>query len=418
MYHLKEWLHRSPVALITTLLGLFSLASPLEVSAQQRTDSVRVFFRAGQSQFDPSFRNNGASIDAFVKMLRESQADPEVEVEVQQVSLQSSSSPEGALEVNQRLSRERQQSIMDYLGARLKMAQPEADRSRQTFDWDLLRRLVQEDASMPEAYRENVLAKLDSEDPLSVNELPGTSTWQYLMEHIFPQMRTTLVVFVWEAWKELQLPELCYEEPAAYPFVYPEFDALDDHYSVSQAIGRPSTRDLVVKLNLLTLPALVLNGGIEIQPFAHFSLNIPVYYCGVNWFSQTVKFRTLAFQPEVRYWFRQDLHGLFLGAHANLAWYNVALGGDYRYQDHAGRFPSLGGGIGVGYKTTLGRNNDSRWGLEFGLGGGVLPLRYDVFYNVENGRLAAEDCKKTYWGIDQAFISLTYRIGQLKLKQK
>lgn len=418
MYHLKKWLHRSPVALIATLLGLFSLALPQGLRAQQRTDSVRVFFRTGQSKFDPSFRNNGETIDAFVKMLRDSQADPEVEVEVEQVFLNSSSSPEGSLEVNERLSRGRQQSIMDYLSSRLRITQPEADRSKEPIDWERLRSLVQEDPSMPQAYKDDVMAKLDSAQPLSVNELKGTPAWKYLMDNVFPQMRTTLVVFVWEAWKELGLPELCYEEPAPYPFQYPSFAPLDDRFSVSKAFKRPSTRDIVVKLNLLTLPALVLNGGIELQPFAHFSFNIPVYYCGVNWFSQTIKFRTLAFQPEVRYWFREDLHGLFLGAHANLAWYNVALGGDYRYQDHAGRFPSVGGGIGVGYKTTLGRNNDSRWGMEFGLGGGVLPLRYDVFYNVENGRLAAEDCKKTYWGIDQAFISLTYRIGQFKLKQK
>ena len=71
----------------------------------------------------------------------------------------------------------------------------------------------------------------------------------------------------------------------------------------------------------------------------------------------------------------------------------------------------------MGYKINLGRSNSSPWGLEFGLGGGVLPLHYDMYYNMHNGRLAGED-KRTYWGVDQAFVSLTYRIGQLKIKQK
>lgn len=420
MYHLKKWLHQLPVALITTASGLLLLAVPLGAQAPSRTDSVRVFFRTGQSNFDPTFQNNGEAIDAFIRELRAAQADASVPLEVDHVVVESSSSPEGSLEVNQRLAKSRQQSVLDYVARQIKFRRGETDRSTETFDWDLLRRLVQEDRSMPLAYKENVLDKLDSEDPLSVNALKGTETWKYLMDNIFPQMRTTLLVFVQESEApEVELPEIvCEDAGLVEPVFIPDFPMLPTQYKVAPASYRAQTRAIVLKLNLLTLPALIVNGGVEIQPLAHFSVNVPVYYSGINWFSSTIKFRTLAFQPEVRYWLREDLHGLFFGAHATFGWYNVALGGDYRYQDHAGKTPSFGGGIGLGYKVPLGRNNDARWGLEFGIGGGVLPLRYDVFYNVENGRLAAEDQKKTYWGVDQAFISVTYRIGQFKLKQK
>ena len=417
MYHSKKWLHRSPVALIATFFGLLTLVSPLRLSAQVRSDSLRVFFRTGQSKFDPSFKNNGETINAFVQLMRESQADPSLEVEVEQVIINSSSSPEGSPAVNERLSRERQQSIMDYLNARLKVAQPDAERSSHVIDWEMLRNLVQEDTAMPQAYRDNVLEKLDSADPLTINELKGSPSWKYLMDNIFPKIRTTLVVFVWEAWKELEFPELSCDDPVEDPFVYPEFARLDDHYSVKAAEKRPSTRDIILKVNMLVLPALVANAGIEIQPLPHFSISVPVYYSGVNWFSEKVKFRVLGIQPELRYWLRKDMHGLFFNAHATFGWYNVALGGDYRYQDHAQKSPTFGGGVGVGYKVTLGRNNDSRWGLEMGIGGGVLPLHYDMYYNMHNGRLAGED-RYTYWGVDQAFISLTYRIGQLKFKQQ
>ena len=420
MYHFTRWLHRSPVALITTVLGLLTLAASPGLQAQERTDSVRVFFRSGQSAFDPSFQDNGNTIDAFVQKLKDAQTDPSAPVEVDYVIVNSSSSPEGSLDLNQKLSKSRQQSVMDYIGQKVKIRVEEMNRSTGTFDWALLRRLVQEDNAMPQAYRDDVLDKLDSGKPESINDLDGTETWKYLMDNVFPDMRTTSVVFVWEeAGQELALPEIIYaEEAPVEPFVFPYYPPLNSSYSVPLASKLQQTRDIVLKLNLLTLPALVLNGGIEIQPLAHFSVNVPVYYSTLNWFTDKVKFRTLAFQPGVRYWLREDLHGLFFEGHANLAWYNIALGGDYRYQDHEGKTPSFGGGIGLGYKTTLGRNNRSPWGLEFGIGGGVLPLNYDVFYNVENGRLAAEDCKKTYWGVDQAFISLTYRIGQLKLKQK
>ena len=174
---------------------------------------------------------------------------------------------------------------------------------------------------------------------------------------------------------------------------------------------------VVLKVNTVTLPLLVANFGVEIQPIDHWSVNLPVYYSGLDWFSETVKFRTLSVQPEVRYWLRPGFHGLFFNAHATFAYYNIAWGGDYRYQDHARKTPVFGGGLGIGYKTNMSEDGSSPWGIEFGIGGGVLPLHYDYYFNVPNGRLAGED-KHTYWGPDQAFVSFTYSIGQAKKSRK
>jgi Protein of unknown function (DUF3575). len=179
-------------------------------------------------------------------------------------------------------------------------------------------------------------------------------------------------------------------------------------------LGVSAQRPWEVKTNLLSLPALVLNAGVEYQPVQHLSVNMPVYFGTLDWFSREAKFRTLALQPEIRYWFRPQMKGIFVGAHATVLWYNVAVGGDYRYQDHGGKTPSVGAGVDVGYKIRLGKAEDSPWGLEFGLGVGLVPLRYDVYYNVDNGRLAAEDRQKTYWGPDQAFVTLTYGFGTSK----
>ncbi|MBR5034045.1 MAG: DUF3575 domain-containing protein [Bacteroidales bacterium] len=175
--------------------------------------------------------------------------------------------------------------------------------------------------------------------------------------------------------------------------------------------------NVVLKVNTVTLPLLVANFGVEIQPLDHWSVNLPVYYSGLDWFSETVKFRMLGVQPEVRYWLRPGFHGLFFNAHATFSYYNIAWGGDYRYQDHARKTPVFGGGLGIGYKTNLSEDGTSPWGIEFGIGGGVLPLHYDYYYNIHNGRLAGEDTH-TYWGPDQAFVSFTYQIGQAKKSRK
>ena len=95
---------------------------------------------------------------------------------------------------------------------------------------------------------------------------------------------------------------------------------------------------------------------------------------------------------------------------------DVILNCNIIFNDHnaisqsAGNGLAFGGGIGIGYKVALG---DGPWGLEFGLGGGFLPLHYDYYYNIRGGRIAGED-SHNYFGPDQAFVSLTYSFGKSK----
>ena len=86
------------------------------------------------------------------------------------------------------------------------------------------------------------------------------------------------------------------------------------------------------------------------------------------------------------------------------------------HQDHACKTPTFGGGLGIGYKVPL-SNKETPWGIEFGIGGGVLPLYYDYYFNIRNGRLAGED-QRTYFGVDQAFVSFTYSLGGAKKQAK
>ena len=172
----------------------------------------------------------------------------------------------------------------------------------------------------------------------------------------------------------------------------------------------PWSTSWYLKTNLATYPLLVANLAAEVEIGRHVSISLPVYYTPLNWFRSTVKFRVLGIQPEVRFWFNREFSRFFVGAHATFGWYNIALGGDYRYQDHATRTPTFGGGVTAGYRVLL--DDNARWALEFTLGAGYLPLCYDTFYNVENGALAQEALRKNYWGLDNAAITLSYRFGK------
>ena len=171
------------------------------------------------------------------------------------------------------------------------------------------------------------------------------------------------------------------------------------------------TRNLHVKTNALGLCAAVANIGVEIDLARHLSFSLPVYYSAWDYFKSTIKLRTFAFYPELRYWLNEDNDGFFVGAHFGFAYYNFAFDGDYRYQDHNRETPALGGGLGAGYRLPISRDN--RWRVEFALGAAVYPLHYDKFLNtpVTADGLLAGSARRTYWGIDQAAVSFTYAFG-------
>ena len=165
-----------------------------------------------------------------------------------------------------------------------------------------------------------------------------------------------------------------------------------------------------LKTNALSWCMLVANASVEYQCNSHWSFALPVSFSAWDYFTSTVKFRTFAVQPEVRYWFlgRREW---FAGIHAGCAYYNYAFGGKWRTQDYDQSSPALGGGLSGGCRLPIGRNG--RWSLECTLGGGAYHLHYSKFYNQTNGLLAYSE-RKTYFGLDQLAVSLVRQLGGKK----
>lgn len=163
-----------------------------------------------------------------------------------------------------------------------------------------------------------------------------------------------------------------------------------------------------MKTNAIGLGMAIANVAAEVDLAKHWSFTLPVYYSAWDYFKSTIKFRTFALQPEFRYWLSEENDGFFGGVHFGLAYYNFAFDGDYRYQDHNRETPAIGGGVSIGYRLPISKNN--RWKVEFSLGAGVYSRHYDKFHNTPRTKdgLMIESIKKTYWGIDQAAVSFSY----------
>ena len=490
------------------------------------TDSVRVYFPLNQSVFDFSYENNGDRIEQILLRFRVVRKNKRVQLD--HVSVTSSSSPEGPVPFNQKLSRDRVLAISNYLKEHYSATWDVMDLESRIVDWNLFYKLVDEDKSIPN--RDSVKVLVRNQDLDAVRALKGTPVWDYLLKNVFPYLRTSFAVFhytvllnqvdstitYWEGMEEdlaewareadeaagkaretgetndvretgqaeqrpqtardisqviptlkdrqystyiplpdslivdkipsrliaqyVDLLETTQEEEAQQEIVVadtPEWISVpenelqakerrrrlhrfqlfreDNDFFIQEEEDREPRKliyhESYVKSNLLFYPLLIPNLGYEWRPLERFSFSAHGYYSALNWFSPGTKFRVLGLQAEGRYWFNNNMYGGFAGLHATFGWYNVASGGEYRYQDHKGKTPGYGTGITLGYKIPVfPKLNRGRMGLEFTIGAGIMPLHYDIYYNVANGRLAGED-RITYLGIDNASVSLVWRFA-------
>lgn len=162
-------------------------------------------------------------------------------------------------------------------------------------------------------------------------------------------------------------------------------------------------RHWYIKTNAIGWAMGISNVSFEFEVAKHLSFTIPMYYSGWDFPRHKTKFRTLAYQPELRYWWNHD-GGLFAGLHFGIAWWDVAYGSKYRLQDHNGRRPAYGPGVSIGWRTMP---KNSRLKFEFSLGAGYYHLYYDKFNNEKNGAKVGTRQRNLFL-IDNATVSLVY----------
>ena len=404
-------------------ISLVFLLCTLGVYGQEKRMEICVDFRVNKTNLDSSFSDNAIRVQEIISFLQEMRQDSTVRIV--EVSFCGAASPEGSYQLNRQLAQGRLSSLEKLVRQEVEIPDSVITRNDSYIPWDILKSLVQ-DSEL--THKEEVLAILEEESRLvdyhhpnthidnrivKIKQLDEGRVWQQINRQFFSSMRnacTVIVTYRDELQTEPEVisqpvePEVKTEsEPA--PVVVPEPEPVPEIITGTEGWNR----QLHVKTNAIGLAMAIANAGVEVDLAPHWSFTLPVYYSAWDYFKSTIKFRTFAVQPEFRYWFHPENDGWFLGAHFGLAYFNFAFDGEYRYQDHNRETPSMGGGVAVGYRTHLSKNK--RWKLEFAMGGGVYSVDYDKFHNTKvtkDGLMIASSVKNTYWGIDQAAISIAY----------
>lgn len=378
------------------------------IRQNKRFENIEVHFRLDKYYLDLDYMGNRASLQRFAHKI-----DSIGISRIDSVVVVSQSSPEGVYEHNLWLSRNRANTMRKHI----QDTHPQL-RDRLTVypdgeSWLRLREYVKNDTLMKKETIEKVISIIDSDINIGTKKwrMQQLPVYRYLLSTYYPRIRNSSFYILYYSEEAKPEPpvveEPIVEEPAPAPV---EEEKVEEPPVVEMVVPVPEvwTPRVHLKTNAVGLGLAIANVGAEIDFAKHWSFTLPIYYSAWNYFRSTIKFRTFSIQPEFRYWLSQKNDGFFAGAHFGLTYYNFAFNGDYRYQDHDGTTPAIGGGLSVGYRMPISKNN--RWRMEFSLGAGVYPLHYDVFHNTKKTKdgLMTETIKKTYWGIDQAAISFMY----------
>ena len=397
------------------LLILLCLMSTWALSAQEVKqkfvkDSLTVYFRQGYATWDASYMDNGQRVEAFIE--RVLAIENSSDTTILKVICKSGASPEGEVENNQRLAEKRAETITAYLRQRVNIAPRAENVVLMNEDYASLARMV-EASDMP--YREEVLAILHEADGRTMSEeeaidckwrmkrLHEGKVWDYMLKHFFPYLRKFDIVVS----LGIDVPEdMVYAQPLNLTAPLPPMAITPTKVHADPLPEEEGwRREWLIKSNAIGWAMLVPNVAFEVDLAEHWSFNLPIYFSGLDYFSHKVKFRMFGIYPEVRYWFGKE-DGLFVGAHLGLVYYNYAVNGKYRIQDHDKDTPAWGGGLNVGYRMPISKSN--RWKVEFTAGCGLYDVRYDKFYNQKNGLRAVIDRHRTKFVLDNVAVNFSY----------
>ena len=415
------------LAIVMLALAMFIPTTSVMAQSHKMADDaqvreeMRIHFRASKTYIDKSYMNNDSALQQIVEWAEKRQRDSMVDVV--SVAFYGACSPEGSVSFNHYLSSTRLSRLENYVRQRVNIPEDIIVRNDHYIAWGELEKMVEESNI---ENKDEILAILRSENTSTGEQLDSRiralknmdngKTWNMLLNCYFAHMRNAYMVIVT---KKSELAERLEELRTPMPLTKLLSDQNVDIKPtlIIPAVVATATKQshyMYVKTNIVGLALLNANVGVEFDLGNYLSLNIPVSYSAINYFTPTIKFRNFSVQPELRVWPMKNNDGLFVGAHMGFAYYNFAFNGDWRYQDHNGTSPTLGGGLSLGYRMPISR--DKNWKLEFAVGAGVYPLHYDVFYNLKNVKEGTlyETRNGNYIGLDNVTIGISYRIPYKK----
>lgn len=407
------------ISLLSFIFVSYSQNEMVDISGSKH---FRLRYVINIAELDSSFVDNSERMMDIRDFLTEVKNDSLMQITG--VDFRGTASPDGTYDFNVWLSENRLRTFKELVNSYINIPDSLIFAQSSDIPWDEFRQKV---AQSNLENKEEVLVIID-EGPklvpfwggrridhrlLKLKKLRGGKVWDELKKPILFDLRYGDATFYYTTLIPLPMQKIAME--VLMPAESMELVGLPAAPKIETWLPR-----IYLKTNLIGWAAASANLAVEADLAPHWSFTVPFYYSGIDYFKSTIKFRNLSLQPELRYWpnAKGYNHGFFIGAHFGMMYYNFAIGGPYRYQDRRGKTPALGGGLAIGYRKPISKNQ--RWHIEFTAGTGVYKLDYDVFHNTPNYKEGqwVRRKKKTWWGLDQAAITISYNFPLTKYERR
>ena len=459
LYEMRRFVHKS---VLFVVIFIISTARGFAQSDTPEREFAQVFFRQGATTIDTSYRDNEASLRRFVDVVNECRKDSTFNIGA--VRIVASVSPEGLNAVNERIIRQRAESIVAWINQH---ADQPIDYivEFKGVDWELLISLIEqrkESRYLP--YRDEVLDLLRN-TPEEVEGKQLDYNWRYaklsklhdgtpyiwLKKYLFPELRyaTAELVISFDVVAEESTPEIAQSETKVVvetvetPVRTENIEI--NKSSISEASGESQNSDftpedegfispppvqseeiltnlcgeksgafcMALKTNMLYLLAAVPNLGAEVHMGGGWSFVANWQYA---WWSSDAAcwyHRIYGGDVALRKWFgrraaEQPLAGHHVGIYGQMFTYDFIFGED-RIGQLADKW-SYGAGVEYGYSVPVGK----ALRFDFTLGVGYLTGLYKR-YKLEDDCYVWQDTRKrNYLGPTKAEISFVWVIGGKK----
>lgn len=378
-------------------------------------DSVRVYFKGGESFYDPNFGNNKAVLSAYIDRIRKLNCEGLLD----NIVVEGYVSPDGSVSINERLAVQRSDILADII-----VREAGVDRSKIKtvpvgINWDELRRLIESRQDVPS--RQALLDIIDNTPVWVYNErgkivdgrkkrlmdLRGGRPYRWLYANLFPEMRNAVAISL----NNKKMPVPVVESELADSVKVIEGIPIDTicHTVEEEIITSTDVKvieyeplhALALKTNLLYYAALLPNLELEWYVNDKWSVGLEGDFAWWGKYSKDRSYRLAIVSPEVRYRFLRGplRRGMFVGATVGYGWYDFL-------KNSSGY---LGGGVmsGItcGYQWPVSRNLS----LEALLGVGYVYTKFKEYRPYEGHHVYMRTKEINYFGPIKLKFSIVWR---------
>ncbi|MFR9592890.1 MAG: DUF3575 domain-containing protein [Rikenellaceae bacterium] len=419
-------------------------ASLTDSQTEQKSKQIEIYFDLNSYVIDPEYQNNGENLIELSNLITQLQSDDLVTIS--SIEINSYASPDGGRHYNEKITKNRTNSIYNYLLETTSIPDSIIVKKNAGIDWEGLQHSV-EASTMK--HRDEILyilknspietwSKVNPNDRWltltdSMNkqlmDFKGGEPYRYMKEEFFPQLRRSSIATIYfkatapaivdnKNIDILQSEQLYTSQPSQEESA-PEgvIENIAPIHTDPEDINNNQQDDIktplfALKTNLLYDIALMPSIEVEVPIGKHWSVAGEWIFPWWTTSDNAYALQMLSGQIEGKYWFgdrtnKPQLTGWFAGLYAGGGLYDLQWDGN----GYQGEF-FIASGLSGGYAHTINKSGSLR--MEYSLGFGYLKTNYRYYEGMQDNEYLVwqHDGNYTWIGPTKAKVSLVWMLGK------